>query len=326
MHMLHDRSLSAIDLNLLVVLRALLTERHVTRAAARVGLSQSATSHALARLRELYGDSLLVRRGRALALTPRAERLLPTLERGLSDLKAAIDGEPEFEPQSARQSFTLGMADYLQAVVMGPLLRELSRRAPHVDLHVSNALGLEEQLTAGNVDLGLQVSGRPHDSPLESLRLFEDEFVCLVRRDHPKIGPKISMQSYLAARHVVVAPSGTSGSLVDTELAARGLSRRVALRVANFLIAPIIVAETDFVNTMPKRLGVKLAERYGLRALPPPLELPRFGFLLLWHPRVDRDPAQRWLRELIVNVSREFGPEGGTAKRRRASKPARERP
>jgi DNA-binding transcriptional LysR family regulator len=318
MHMVHVMSLSAVDLNLLVVLRALLTERHVTRAAARVGLSQSATSHALARLRELYGDPLLVRRGRALALTPRAERLLPTLERGLSDLKAAIDGEPEFEPKSARRSFTLGMADYLQAVVMGPLLRELGRLAPHVDLHVSNALGLEEQITAGNVDLGLQVSGRTHDGPLESQRLFEDEFVCLVRRDHPKIGQKIGMQSYLAARHIVVAPSGTAGSLVDTELAARGLSRRVALRVANFLIAPIIVAETDFVNTMPKRLGMKLAERYGLRALPPPLELPRFGFLLLWHPRVDRDPAQRWLRELVVNVSRELGADGTTGKRRPA--------
>jgi DNA-binding transcriptional LysR family regulator len=318
MHMVHSTSLSAVDLNLLVVLRALLTERHVTRAAARVGLSQSATSHALARLRELYGDSLLVRRGRGLALTPRAERLLPTLERGLADLKAAIDDEPEFEPQTARSSFRLGMADYLQAVVMGPLLRELGRLAPHVDLHVSNALDLEEQVSAGTIDLGLLVSGRTQDTPLRSLRLFEDEFVCLVRRDHPKIGQKMSMQSYLAAQHVVVAPSGTSGSLVDTELAALGLNRRVALRVTNFLVAPIVVAETDFVNTMPKRLGAKLAERYGLRALPPPLELPRFGFLLLWHPRLDTDPAQRWLRELIASVSRELDGAGAKEKRRRS--------
>jgi DNA-binding transcriptional LysR family regulator len=148
--------------------------------------------------------------------------------------------------------------------------------------------------------------------------LFDDEFVCLVRRDHPQIGQKMSMQRYLAARHVVVAPSGTSGSLVDTELAALGLNRRVALRVTNFLIAPIVVAETDFVNTMPKRLGAKLAERYGLCALPPPLELPRFGFLLLWHPRVDMDPAQRWLRELITRVSRELEGPSATEKRRRS--------
>src|SRR5688572_13050133 len=127
MHMVHGASLSAIDLNLLVVLRALLTERHVTRAAARVGLSQSATSHALSRLRELYADPLLVRSGRSLELTPRARRLLPTLERGLSDLKAAIDAEPGFEPASARRSFTLGMADYTQAVTLGPILRALEQ-------------------------------------------------------------------------------------------------------------------------------------------------------------------------------------------------------
>jgi DNA-binding transcriptional LysR family regulator len=148
------------------------------------------------------------------------------------------------------------------------------------------------------------------DSPLKSLRLFDDEFVCLVRRGHPKIGQKISMQSYLAARHVVVAPSGGSGSIVDAELTAHGLNRRIALRVTNFLIAPIVVAETDFVNTMPKRLGVKLAERYGLRALPPPLKLPRFGFSLLWHPRVALDPAQLWLRGLIASVCRELGGTG----------------
>src|SRR3954471_5520200 len=101
MQLVHTRNLASVDLNLLVVLRALLTERHVTRAASRVGLSQSATSHALSRLRELYGDPLLVRSGRQLSLTPRAQRLLPTLERGLSDLKVAIDGEPEFAPASA---------------------------------------------------------------------------------------------------------------------------------------------------------------------------------------------------------------------------------
>src|SRR6187431_2129958 len=123
MHMLHDSKLSAIDLNLLVVLRALLTQRHVTRAAHEVGLSQSATSHALARLRELYGDPLLVRSGRALVLTPRAARLLPALERGLSELESAVLAEPDFDPSLARRSFSIGMSDYLQVLIMGPLLR-----------------------------------------------------------------------------------------------------------------------------------------------------------------------------------------------------------
>src|SRR5690348_10719963 len=126
MHMVHNEALAGIDLNLLVVLRALLGERHVTRAARRVGLSQSATSHALARLRELYGDPLLVRRGKELVLTPRALRLLPTLERGLSDLKAVVDAEPAFDPRSSRHRFAIGMADYGQAVTLAPLLAALA--------------------------------------------------------------------------------------------------------------------------------------------------------------------------------------------------------
>jgi DNA-binding transcriptional LysR family regulator len=321
MHMLHDQPLTTVDLNLFVVLRALLAERHVTRAAARVGLSQSATSHALSRLRELYGDPLLVRRGRGLVLTPRAERILPALERGLSDLQAAIASEPAFEPATARRSFTLGMADYTQALMMGPVLRAVEHEAPHVDLKVLNPPELEEQIVAGKIDLGLQVDTRADHAPLESRRLFEDEFVCLVRKGHPRIGTKMTMQSYLASRHVVVAPTGTAGSLVDTELAARGLNRRVALRVSNFLVAPIVVAETDFVNTMPKRLGLELAERYGLRALPPPLELPRFAFLLVWHPRVELDPAHRWLRELVERVTN--GLDAPRGRRRSASAGAR---
>ncbi len=307
MHMLHGASLSAIDLNLLVVLRALLTERHVTRAAARVGLSQSATSHALGRLRELYGDPLLVRSGRTLELTPRAQRLLPTLERGLSDLRAAVDDEPQFEPATARRTFTLGMADYIQAVVLAPLLRALEHEAPGVDLALLNVPNLEEQADAGNMDLGLTLSGRPMPTSLSSQELFDDGFLCLVRRNHPKVGKTLSLEQYLALRHVVIAPSGTSGSLVDTELERRGFARRVALRISNFLVAPVVVRDTDFVSTMPRRLALQLAVPYGLRLLPAPLELPKFSMSLIWHPRLDHDPAQRWLRELVTRVSKKLG-------------------
>jgi DNA-binding transcriptional LysR family regulator len=302
--MVHSSSLAAFDLNLLVVLRALLTERHVTRAASRVGLSQSATSHALSRLRELYGDPLLVRQGRALELTPRARQLLPTLERGLSDLKAAIDGEPEFEPGVARRTFTLGMADYTQAMVLGPVLSALEQAAPHVDLSSFNPPNLHEQTLNGNIDLGVDVSGNTPPSLLSSQLLFEDEFVCVVRQGHPKIGRKLTLERYLASRHVVIAPSATTGSLVDTELEHRGLERRVALRVSNFMLAPVVVSETDFVSTLPRRLALKMAERFALRLLPPPIPLPKFGFSLIWHQRLDHDPAQRWLRALVSRASR----------------------
>ena len=303
MHMVHDQALSAIDLNLLVVLRALLVERHVTRAAARVGLSQSATSHALSRLRELYGDPLLVRSGRALSLTPRAARLLPLLERGLGELRLAVSGEPEFQPTSAQRTFTLGMADYLQALIIGPLLRRVAKRAPGIDLSVVVFPNLRDLVESGSIDLALTVSS----SDLRGLShepLFEEGFMCMVRRGHPRIKKTLSLNTYLAERHVAIAPSGTPGTLVDTVLAQHGLERRIALRVTNFLIAPVVVSQTDFINTMPTRLARQLAETYSLRLVSAPIELPQFEYCLMWHPRLDNDPAQRWLRETVAAVTK----------------------
>ncbi len=304
MHMVHTSALSAIDLNLLVVLRALLTERHVTRAASQLGLSQSATSHALSRLRELYRDPLLVRSGRSLQLTPRAVRLLPLLERGLSDLQTAVDGEPEFDPRTAKRAFTIGMADYPQAIIMAPLLRRLASVAPDVDLVVTSFPNLSEAIEAGDIDLAMTVSGNPVSRALSSQDLFADDFMCMVRRDHPSIKKRLSLGQYLQLRHVVVAPSGTTGSLVDTELQRRGVERRIALRVSNFLIAPIVVCQTDFINTMPTRLARQAAKDYPLRLLPTPFPLPKFELRLIWHPRLDNDAAQRWLRESLVGVCR----------------------
>lgn len=316
--------LNSLDLNLLVVLRALLTERHVTRAATRIGLSQSATSHALTRLRDLYGDALLVRSGRGFLLTPRAERLLPALERGLTDLSATLEAEPTFDPRTARNTFRLAAADYTQAVMLGPLLRTLEAEAPRVDLLVVNVPDIEDQTLSGRVDMGVQVTNRPSTQGVSTQHSFDDDFVCLVRPDHPRIRGQLTLERYLLERHVVVAPSGTAGSVVDTELAKMGLERRVATRVTNFLIAPIVVAETDYVSTMPRRLGVRLAERYGLRALEPPLLLPSFGFVLIWHPRLDLDPAQVWFRQMFARVCKSLPPlpKLTTGSRRSRRRPA----
>lgn len=303
MHMVHDRVLASVDLNLLVVLRALLSERHVTRAAARVGLSQSATSHALSRLRELFDDPLLVRSGRSLSLTPRAARLLPVLERGLADLGRAVAGEPGFDPSSTRRSFRIGMADYLQALIMGGLLRRLAASAPGIDLTVVVFPNQEQLIESGDLDLALTITGREKRT-LRYQILFEEGFVCMVRRGHPEIKKQPSLEKYLAQRHVVVSPSGTPGSLVDDVLLERGLERRIALRVTNFLIAPVVVSETDFINTMPARLARQLTKNYPLTLVPPPIELPRFGYCMCWHPRLDHDDAQRWLRQLIASVTK----------------------
>jgi len=302
-------SLAALDLNLLVILRALLTERQVTRAAKQVGLSQSATSHALARLRQQLGDPLLVRSGQGLVLTPRATRILPQLERGLGELQAAISDDPIFEPSTARRSFTLSMGDYAQAVLLGPLLRRLSREAPAVELMVVGSTTPDEALEAGSADMALTVlkgavpPPRPLGPALRSAPLFSDEFMCMVRRRHPSLRSRLTLTSYANVGHVLVAPTGTPGSIVDVELAKLGRERRIAVRISSFLAAPIVVAESDFINTGPARLARRAAQHHAVRLLPPPLALPSFELHLLWHARLEQDPAQIWLRGVLGEVS-----------------------
>jgi len=304
MHSMHEPSLRNVDLNLLLVLQALLEERHVTRAAARLGLSQSATSHALARLRELYGDPLLVRSGRKLSLSPRADRLLPQLARGLGELSAAVSDEPVFDARTVQRNFNVGTSDYGQAVWLPRLLARLAREAPGVAVSVNGAPNLAELLESADIDLA--VGPGVFAPTLSSVTLFSDDFVCMLKRRGALSRGKLSLARYLAAEHVVVAPTGTPGSLVDTVLSQRGLSRRVAVRVPNFLAAPIVVAGSDYVNTGPARLARLLAEWHPITLRPPPLPLPSFDLKLVWHPRLEHDPAQRWLRALSVDVCREF--------------------
>jgi len=304
MRMVHTRTLRGVDLNLLLVLQALLEERHVTRAATRLGLSQSATSHALSRLRELYGDPLLVRAGRELTLSPRAERLLPRLSQGLDELGAAVADEPAFDPRTARHHFKLGSSDYGQVVLLPRLLARLARDAPGVEISVNGDSHLPELLESGEIDLAVTPSSIPRS--LQTRTLFTEDFVCMVKRRSALARGKLSLSRYLAARHVVVAPSGTPGSLVDNVLSQRGLSRQIALRVPNFLVAPIVVSAADYINTGPARLARHLAEVYPLTLLPPPLPLPDFEIKLTWHARLDHDPAQRWLRQVILDLGREL--------------------
>lgn len=302
MHGMHDSALNGVDLNLLLVLRTLLAEGHVTRAAARLGLSQSATSHALTRLRALYGDPLLVRSGKRLALTPRATELLPELERGLAALQSTLSGVPSFDPSAARRRFSLAMADYSQALLLGPLLARLQEQAPGVDLNVLAAPNIAELIAAGQVDLGVVVP-RPASGSLRTRRISRDRFVCIVRKGHPGVRKALDLERYLQLRHVLVAPNGAPGSVVDAELARRKLERRVALQVSSFLVAPVVVSESDFVNTGPERLARRWAQLYPIDVHPPPFRLPPFEVYLLWHPRFERDAAHAWLRDLVATVS-----------------------
>jgi DNA-binding transcriptional LysR family regulator len=238
-----------------------------------------------------------------MTLTPRAAALWPAVTRSLAELRATITGEPAFDPRSARRVFTLGTVDYGQIMLLPALLALLEREAPAIDLAVVNGPDLAT-LTAqdGRIDLALIV-GEHVPSPYKRQALFSDGFVCMVRRRHPVAKGTLTLAKYLALRHVVVAPSGAPGSLVDTELSKRGKERRVALRVPNFLVAPLVVSESDLINTGPERLANRLAPLHRLELLPPPLPLPRFTLSIAWHTRFDDDPAHAWLRGVVARVA-----------------------
>jgi len=304
MHGMHDLKLSGLDLNLLVVLRALLSERHVTRAAQQLGLSQSATSHALSRLRELYADPLLVRSGRELVPTPRALALLPQLERGLHELAASVQGPAPFDPQLARAQFRIVVDDYTQSLVLPRLLNILQREAPGLDVKAVAHPNPVGEVENGNFDLATSPK-MAYPSSFSQRLLFRDAFMCMLRRDHPLLArsKSLTLKRYLELGHLLVAPGGTPGSIVDTELEKRGLSRRVVLSVSSFLVAPFVIAQSDLVSTAPTRLLQALAQHFPIALCKPPLPIAGFDHCLIWHSRFDHDPAHRWLRDAFARAA-----------------------
>lgn len=297
--------LQRLSLHQLGVLRTLLEARSVTRAAQSLGISQPAASHALRGLRDALDDPLLVPGARGLVLTPRAEAMLGPVSRALADLERALAAPADFEPATARRTFALSTWDGLTLTLVPALLERLRARAPGIDLDVLPVPpeGAAVPLTEGRTDLAIEV--RPADAPgLRQRLLFDDDFVCVVRADHPSVGDTLDLETWLALPHALISPQGGGSSVVDERLAALGRSRRVQLRIRYFLAAPMIVARSDLVLTAPRSLAEGMARLVPLRLLEAPLPLPAFKTQLVWHERSDLDPAHTWLRKQIVDVAR----------------------
>ncbi len=305
---MNDLHLAALDLNLLVSLDALLEERSVTRAAERVGVTQSAMSHALARLRVVTGDPLLVRGSGKMVATPRAEELGPPIRRALDDLARALRAPAAFDPKTARQRIRIGTSDYNELVLLPGVVARLAREAPGIELRVVPYVeSAADLLGTGALDLVIAPLRPQDETPGVFARKFLDEtFVCVVRRGHPLAKKKLTLARYAAAAHALISPRGKEGSFADDALAALGLSRRVAVTVPHFLVAPHLVASSDLLLTLAARVAEVLAGPLGLVVLQLPAELrmPGFSMAAIWHERTQSDPAQRWVRELIVDVGR----------------------
>jgi DNA-binding transcriptional LysR family regulator len=262
-------------------------------------------SHSLAKLRLLLGDELLVRTPSGMAATARARVLAQPLTRALVELRSVVSSGSAFEPRSARRVFTIATADYCSFVLMPALMRRLGAEAPSVEIVVrpvpsAYAEALEEE----RVDV-VVVPFPEARATLVAQKLFEERFVCVVRDGHPALrrrARRLDVETFVALSHVQIAPRGGRGGPVDDWLAQAGRSRHVALRIADFLVAPIVVAQTDLVLTLPSRIAQEFAKLHGLRVLEPPGELPGITMWQVWHQRRRQEPAHAWLRGVLREV------------------------
>jgi DNA-binding transcriptional LysR family regulator len=303
---MQDLDLSRIDLNLLVALEALLLEQHVTRAARRARTSQPAMSRALARLRALFVDELLVPVGRTMRLTPRGVDLLPAVQATLSSVRDLVS-PTRFVAREATGTFRIAAPDILTYMLVPPLLRHLAREAPRVDVDVVQwHHGWREHLESGEVDLTV---GQPagNEPGIYSRVLVRNTWASVLRRGHPALARRWTKERFAELSHVLIGFDRNGGGQVDAALAAHGLRRRVALRMPYVVLSPLIVAETDLVLTTARWLAEKLASGFPLVVKRPPVELTPVDLPIVWHQRTHRDPRQRWFRDALVAAARHEG-------------------
>jgi len=304
------QALHRLDLNLLVALDTLIRERSVTRAAHIAGVTQSAMSHTLRRLRDVFDDPLLVRGKGGMLLTPRAEELAVPVRSGLVTLGRALAEPGSFDPKTARRTFRVASPDLFDALVLPSLLQRLGASAPGVDLVIGPAeASLEDDLETGEVDVAVVpfLAGGVTDAPSRSglLRkvLFKDSFSVFARKGHPALRKgAMPLKAFVAASHLLVSPAGQGKGLVDMQLEPMGLSRRIALRIRHFHTAPPVLASSDLILTAPTSLRL-ITDPDQVVCMPPPFDVPNHSLALVWHERFSDDPAQRWFREQVAAVA-----------------------
>ncbi len=291
-----------LDLNLLVTLEALLVEQNVTKAAARLHLSQPAVSAQLNRLRGAFNDPLLIPAQRGMTPTTKAIELLGPLRQALDQVRTTVATHQHFDPAKANLVVAIACTDYLQAAVVEPLVKNLRTRAPGLRIAIRNLdlQHLEGQMERGEVDLAL-VSPEEASPTLRTRHLFDERYVLIGRRDHPRLRGKITVKAFAELEHVIVSlRGGDFVTPVDSALAAFGYKRNVVLSAASFLFVPDIVARSDFVALVPERLVIDRADKLKLLDCPFPVE--GFAVGMVWHERSHGSSGQRWLREAVVSL------------------------
>lgn len=294
--------LGRVDLNLLVVFDAIYTESGITKAAATLHLTQPAISHSLGRLRVLFKDELFAREGRAMVPTPLARNLITPVRDALRKLEATLNELESFDPATTKKHFNVAVRDVFEAPLLPPLMHAIGRSAPQIDLAAVQVerRALESELASGALDAALDVL-LPLSDDIKRRRIRLDSLVVVARKGHPAL-KRLNLQGYLKQDHVLVSSRRSGPGLEDVELSRQGLSRRIRLRCQHYFSACRTVSQTSLLLTMPGRYAQIANQSFGNLIAPLPFAMPTLDAYLYWHANVDREPANRWLREQIVNA------------------------
>ena len=292
-----------IDLNLLSVFQEVYRERQISSAARRLGLSQSAVSNALARLRRSFGDELFVRTASGMQPTPLASQMAEPIGVAMAQVALALNQRSRFDPATSNRRFMLAMTDVGEVYFMPTLIERCRQLAPHVQVSSVRVgmLSLKEEMEGGRVDLAVG----PFEDVSEALyqrHLFRQPFVAMFRKGHPLAKGALTLERFAAAEHLLVDAADSPYDRVSAALARAGVGQTTRFRVPHFTAVPYIVSTSDLVVTVPQKLAERAAAPFGLEWATPPLDLPPLQTNIFWHRRFNQDPGNQWLRGLLADV------------------------
>jgi DNA-binding transcriptional LysR family regulator len=302
-------NLRHIDLNLLVAFDALLKTRHVTRAAEMLGIGQPAMSATLSRMRQAFGDQILVKQGGDMLPTARALELQPDVRRILRDVELLLTEEQGFDAAKSKRLFAVRMSDLLSVLILPELARRLGKEAPGLRLDVVH-LGPEatvDALERGEIELAVSTNLKVPKS-IETAAAFQDRVVCMSRRGHPQSGKFRSLETFLWLPQIKVAQSPIDDRFADRQLAELGHRRTVSMTVPHWLSVPDIVANSDLVSVMPASVADRFAGDRRIQIWDPPLKVSAFDWKIYWHRRHASDRGHQWLRQRLAEITAPMSP------------------
>lgn len=295
-----------VDLNLLVAFDALMAERNVSRAAARVGVSQPAMSAALSRFRNIVGDHLFTRTASGLQPTQRARDLAEPISQALGKIESVLITKPKFVPLDATFTFSLGVSDYPAFTFLPKFVKAMEQLAPNINLKAVSFTARDnavEMLDNGVIDAAIGVPPTHTEGRIQSKEILLEKFVTIVSSDNPAARNNMTLERFLSLSHILVSPEGDEFGVVDQELARTEKSRKVVMTLPHMFAAASVVSETSYISTILRGAALSSPYQDKLVLFPPPISLKDVGFNLLWHKRNDDHAAQKWLRDLITKIA-----------------------